>query len=239
MTTTPQQHLQTIIDRWTDLTDTLPAPTTVAPYGLGLHAYLAALDAYDAEEVAARRALRIADRADRPYDALGERPVPIRLTTLDTMRAVEAVLLDCADQIASAIQRPAASALPAVTGDDVGLQLRLLAAKDAADRSRWSWTDPATRTAPYAAVWLRHRLDGVSGPFAPLSALHRDQVTRVARGTAQRVEETLGLQRSRRALTEPCPRCRGRLEIHGGDGQPPVVECCGCGWKRTDNTVAA
>ncbi|QPP07539.1 hypothetical protein G4Z16_15365 [Streptomyces bathyalis] len=87
----------------------------------GLAAYLNALDQLDADEIALARQARLEDRADRPYDALDERPVPIRVAVHDTMRTVELALFDCADQIASAVQRPAArvkSAGPATKSAD-------------------------------------------------------------------------------------------------------------------------
>ncbi|MEW2389329.1 hypothetical protein AB0933_13315 [Streptomyces venezuelae] len=66
-------------------------------------------DLYTRAEAATERARDLA--ALRP-EALGERPVPVRLHILDTMRAIAAALHDTVDQLASSTQRPAMRPAP-------------------------------------------------------------------------------------------------------------------------------
>lgn len=239
--TTAQQHLAVVVRHWEDLTDALGTPNTVTWPPSGLAAYLTELDKLDADEVAAARQARLEDRADRPYDALGERPVPIRVSVHDTMRTVELALLDLADQIASAVQRPPARIRSAGPGDEIGQRLSLAAAADQADPARWSYVPHPTRTAVFAAVWLQQRLEDAHGPFRPLNVLHVDRITSIARSSAERVESALDMSRRTREVQTPCPHCRGTLRVEGGDGQPPAVRCTSslCGWKRTAPDPAA
>lgn len=228
-TATPQQHLARIVTLWPHLDDMLDTHHAAPWPPAGRMAdYLKQLDQADAEQVQQARELEVPAGAP-----------PLRLAILDTARAVERVLLDTADQIASTVQRPAARALPAAPGDAIGLRLRMAALADQADRSRWSWTARETRTAVHAAVWLSHRLDAAPGPFRSLTVLQREHIERVAVGARERIESALDLVRRRTAVTHPCPHCRGGLEVHGGDGQAPAVQCDGCGWTRTTDTTAA
>lgn len=71
-----------------------------------------------------------AERAERTAVALGERPVPIRLTVLDTIRHVEQQLLDCADQCAA------------------------LEPTDIPATERWHWNASWRHGAPWACTWL-------------------------------------------------------------------------------------
>lgn len=237
MTTNPHHHLTTITTHWADLHHALPTPTTVAPYGLGLTAYMAHLDTLDAQEVAELREARAWQRAGTI--ALDTRPLVIRARVHDTMRAVETALVHCADHIASAIQRPAISRAPRHWTPADRARRDALARQDAADQRRWSYTTPASRTAPLAAVWLTHRLESTDGPFRPLTALHRDHIASVAAGAAQRVLDALDMARRSRVIAEACPHCRGELVVEGGDGRPPAVRCGGCGWTRTTQETAA
>lgn len=239
--TTAQQHLAVVVRHWEDLTDALGTPNTFSWPPSGLAAYLAELDALDADEVAAARQARLEDRADRPYDALGERPVPIRVAVHDTMRTVETALLDCADSIAAHVQRPPARVKSAGPGDEIGQRLSLAAAQDQADPARWSYTAHPTRTAVFAAVWLTQRLEGVPGPFRPLNVLHTERIKSIARSSAERVESALDMSRRTREVRTPCPHCRGKLRVEGGDGLPPAVRCTAshCGWKRQAPDPAA
>lgn len=237
MTSTATTHLNTIAANWPHLRDMLtthhgqPWP----PAGR-LTDYLNALDAADRETVRAQRAEQRA--AERSPDQLGETAAPIRLTVLDTMRAVEAALVALADQTAAQIQRPPVrAARSAGRLDDNGLQLALLTAKDSADVRRWRFI--GTRPAPYACAWLASRLDDAPGPFAPLDAAQRDHIARVAAEAADRVDKALDLTRRATVLDEPCPHCRGELKLHGGDGRPPAVTCTSCGRTWRDHEPAA
>lgn len=232
--TDPRTDLATIVTHWPDLEHALGTPSVVAPFGLGLTAYMAHLDALDADEVAELREARAWQRAGTV--ALDAKPLPLRVRVHDTMRAVEAALLHLADEIASAIQRPAAARVrPASPDDAVGLRLAAATVADQHDRRRWSYTNPSSRTAVLAAVWLSHRLDSAEGPFRPLTPPQRDRIAAVAAGAAQRVEDALDMTRRSRAIPQPCPHCRGPLVVEGGDGRPPAVRCTStaCGWTRT------
>lgn len=239
--TTPQQHLQTVIDHWSDLDDALGTPNTTSWPPAGLAAHLNNLAELGDESVEALRELRAADKADRNPDAtMGERPIPIRASVHDAQTAVQEHLVELADALAELIQRPIVARLrSAGPGDDVGLQLATAAMRDAVDPRRWSYTDPLRRTAPYAAIWLQQRLDNRDGPFAALSGQQRDRITLVAARSADRVLQALEMARRRRPVNVDCPHCRGTLVIEGGDGQPPSVRCEQCGWARHATNDAA
>lgn len=222
MTTTT--HLHTVINHWTDLQTALAtsqADTWPPVMGIArLHDHLQADE--DAWE---QRAL------ERSPDQLGATTAPLRIAILDTMTAVDRRLVDAADGIASAVQRPPTTRVPirvAGPGDDVALQLRMLIVKDEVDDRRWSFTDPRRRTGPYAAAWLLARHDGAPGPFGRLTGVHQDQIADAARWAAGQIEHALGLTRQTQALEKPCPHCRGSLRIEGGDGQDPAVRCKDC-----------
>jgi hypothetical protein len=205
--TTTHLHLQTVVTHWQDLED-LRTTRPGDPWPpASLNRYLRTLDEYD------------------PADGNS----PLRLHVVDTIRAVESSLLTVADQVASSIQRPAVSRVrSAGAGDVVGLRLATAALADAVDPSRWRYTQHPTRTAPYAAVWLQHRVAGAPGPFRPLGALLLDRIATVAETAAQRVEHALGLSRRVQPIGRTCA-CSGELVLEGGDGRPPVVRCAGCG----------
>lgn len=228
-TATPQQHLAHIVTLWPHLDDMLTTHHAQPwPPAGRLTDYLQQLDHADAEQVRQARELEVPAGAP-----------PIRLAIYDTARAVEAALLDCADQIASSVQRPATSVRSAGPGDEIGLRLALAAAQDAADPSRWSWTAHQTRTACHAAIWLSQRTMDQPGPFRALTILQREHITTVAKGARERIESALDLVRRRTAVAHPCPHCRATLTVHGGDGTPPAVRCDTCGWTRTADTAAA
>lgn len=236
--TTPQHDLQTVINLWADLENALETPTSMTWPPAGLAAYMNALDQLDAEEVAEIREARGWQRAGTV--ALGERPVPIVVKVHDTIRAVNLALVDLADNVADHVQRPPASRLRAAgPGDDIALRIATatIAAVEADQRDprRWSITNPRYRTAPYAAAWLLARLDDAPGPFRQLSPLLRERITHRASDAAQRVQAALEMKRRQRRVQHPCPHCRGHLDVHGGDGQPPQVRCTNpdCGWTRT------
>ena len=207
MPDTTTTHLQLIVDYWTDLEELRTAKPGDPWPPASLNRYLRDASEYD------------------PADANS----PLRLHVLDVLDAVESSLLACADQTASDIQRPAISQVrSAGPGDAVGLRLATAALADAVDPSRWRYTQHPTRTAPYACVWLQHRVAGAPGPFRPLGALLLDRIAMVAETAAQRVEHALGLARRVQPIGRACA-CSGELVLEGGDGRPPVVRCAGCG----------
>ncbi|MEV8600471.1 hypothetical protein AB0465_11395 [Streptomyces griseoviridis] len=232
---TAADHLQHVINHWADLQQALgtqQAGTWPPVMGIArLAEHLRADD--DAFEL---RAL------ERSPDQIGATAAPLRIAVLDVMTAVDHQLVDVADGIASAVQRPPTTRVPirvAGPGDDIALQLRTLILKDDADERRWSFTDPRRRTAPYAAAWLLARHDGAVGPFGRLTGVHQDQIAAVARWAAGQIDEALEMARRTQALEDrPCPHCRGELRISGGDGQAPMVRCRGCGRQWTGQAAA-
>lgn len=197
-------HLQLIAEHWADL----QALRTTRPHDpwppASLNAYLRGLDEYD------------------PAD----RNAPVRLHIVDTIRSVESVLVDIADQTAAQIQRPAMSHAPADWPPADRARRDQLADTDAADPRRWHYT--GQRTAPQAAAWLTDRLDDRPGPFLPLTAAQRHHIAGIAAGAAQRVEHALGLTRRTAPLRQSCA-CGGQLLLEGGDGRPPAIRCEACG----------
>ncbi|MBL1100119.1 hypothetical protein [Streptomyces coffeae] len=256
------QHLQTVINRWSDLTDALTArQQTTWPPRMGIQQLVAELDHDEhthTQRIVTRRlgdgrttyecascdhvgdGLTHPTRPDRDQPGPGASPAPISVDVLDVMREVEAELVHCADVIASQIQRPAMARAPRGAGwtaEEIARRNQL-AAQDAADPRRWRY--PGARSAVYAAAWLLARLEGVSGPFLPLGPLHAVRITAVAAQAAARVETALRIARQAVAVDWPCPACRGVLEVHGGDGQPPAVQCADCGrtWRERETTAA-
>lgn len=217
-TTTAAEHLQLIARHWNDL----HALRTTKPHDAwpppSLNAYLRTVDEYD------------------PAD----RSAPVRLHIIDTIRTVEAALVDTADATAELVQRPVIGAtIGRGWSDEVHRQAVLLSTRDSADPRRWAYT--GQRTGKQAARWLHGRLIGQSGPFRPLPDLQRERIALVAAGAAERVEHALGTVRRVVELHETCrkptgkaneqgvvPRCGGRLFLEGGDGQPPTVRCADC-----------
>ncbi|MFB7832039.1 hypothetical protein [Streptomyces sp. NPDC056056] len=243
-TRTTTQQLQQIARLWPDLTDALSAPTHHSWPPVELKGYLNAMERMDSVEAAALRAL------ERSPDQLGTRPVPISLRIHDTMRAVEAALLDTADRIARTVQRtpiqpppPARAATARTRGERLVWQDRARrieqARQDSADPRRWH-TVGAGRTAIRAALWLSGRAGGASGPFRMLSAAEEQHLARVAAGALGRVESALDLADQRRELTaeHPC-QCGGTIEVYGGAGAHPVARCKGCGAIWSESGVVA
>ena len=232
--TSTATHLRTCAIHWRDLTDALGQPTIHNGFGIGLRGHLAALEGIDLDTLTQARA---DERADSSPEALGERPVPVRLHVLDTMRAVRAQLLECADQTASAVQRRVMGLLPKTYPVADQARRELLVMQDRGDPRRWSWTG-GRPDAPYAALWLLARVQGAPGPFRPLTPVQADAIGRVARQSADQVERALDIAAQRRTLERPC-RCGGRIDVHGGEGRPPVAHCTGCGRIWTEQGVAA
>lgn len=243
--TTTATHLRQIATSWTDLRDALGAPTQSSWPPVTLRSYLNALQELDLDEATALRAL------ERDPSQIGERPVPIRLKVYDTMRTIEAALVELADQTAAIVQRPPLTPMPARRGfypserdRRIGEQDRArrdaLARADMADQRRWKLN--GKRTAPYAALWLLTRIDRRPGPFDALSEAQRHRIGAVAAGAVQRIEAVLDLAEGERELSadHPC-QCGGTIKVYGGRGDTPVAQCRGCGalWTEQGIIVAA
>jgi hypothetical protein len=222
---TAHADLTTIITRWDDLRDmlTTAAPSSWPPAGR-MADYQAQLTD---DELAELHDQAAAERAERTALAPGERPVPIRLQVLDTITTLDTDLVHLADQIAASVQRPALSSpRPAGPGDQVGLAVRLAAAKDTADPRRWSW-QRADRTGLTAATWLLARVDGAPGPFRALLPGERERIAGGAAGARRRIEHTLGLGRREDPIARRCP-CGGPMVMRQGGAMDPEVECQKC-----------
>lgn len=219
--------LQRVRIHWEDLAATIAAPNTSAWPPAGLRHHLATVQQRDRlEERAALRAL------ERNPEQLGETQAPVNIDTLDLMAAVTEALVECADHVAAAIQRPAMSRAPRDWPARDRALRNQAAARDAADPRRWRYV--GQRTAPQAARWLDARLAGQPGPFRPLPSLLADRIAHTAQDAAARVLAGLELARHSRRLDRPCPHCRAtELRVQGGDGQDPAVACRACGRRWT------
>lgn len=258
MSRSPAHNLITVITHWRDLDDALGAPAIRDGFGQGLRQYLARLDeepdelhhqhlttiplANDRVTYACAHCDHVGDghahtrSEDRDPAQLGARPLPLRVTILDTMEAIHAQLLECADAIAEHVQRPVMGLLPAGYSLADRQRRELLAMRDRHDPRRWRWT--GTRpTAPLTALWLLGRIQAAPGPFRPLTEAHRDRIASVARGCARQVETALDIAAVVAPITKPCPDCGGGLRVHGGAGADPTAHCSACG--RTWTTAPA
>jgi hypothetical protein len=209
VTTATATQLRTIATLWPDLQDALGTPAAGPGFGLGLRAYLTAVEQYDAFEAAALRAL------ERNPDQLGTRPVPISLRIHDTMRLVEAALHETADQIASANQHSVKTSHP----------------------HRWRYTGRRPG-AVWTALWLSARADGVFWPGRALTDPQQRHVAHVARGALHRIETALDLAKQTHTITRPCA-CGGTITIRGGAGETPTGHCGTCGAWWTERGVVA
>ncbi|MFF8679523.1 hypothetical protein ACF07F_16590 [Streptomyces sp. NPDC015237] len=249
--TTTATHLRTVALHWTDLHDAAGQPAQVGAFGLGLRGYLARLDQADAEQIEQERLQAVHLRSlERDPIQIGERPVPVRLHILDTMRAVEAALIACADDIAHAAQRaPIAGPTARRTATHPYLTQReadiaaadrnrrtQLAHADLADPRRWRYT--GRRTAPHAALWLLARIERAPGPCRRITEDEERRIGAVAAGAADRVERALDIAAQQRTLEQRCA-CGGAIDVHGGEGRVPVAHCTGCGRIWTEGGVIA
>lgn len=244
MTTTTATHLRTVAIHWTDLHEALGQPAIIGGFGRGLRGYLAHLDTTDPDQT--DTSLRAQDRDPMQ---LGVRPIPVRLHILETMNTVHVDLLECADAIAETVQRPpiappaprraavARTRAERVMWEDHARRVQA-AQEDAADRRRWRWTGPRP-DAPYTALWLLARIEGVPGPFRRITEQEEQHISTVAKAAADRVERALDIAAQQRTLSTPCPDCGGPLDVHGGEGRLPVAHCTGCGRIWTEQTPAA
>ncbi|MDT0409923.1 MULTISPECIES: hypothetical protein [Streptomyces] len=233
--TSPATHLRTVILHWPDLREALAIPAMVGAFGLGLHGYLAHQGDPATEEYERAHAKHLRSKERDPIQ-LGERPAPVRIPVLDTMREVEEALIEQADVVASAVQRPPMPLAPPTWPAADRARRDQLARADALDPRRWKWT--GHRTAQYAALWLLARVESKPGPFAALTEAQLDEVTRTAHACAERVERALDISSERRALERRCA-CGGRIDVHGGAGRLPLAHCTGCGRVWTESGQAA
>lgn len=246
--TTAATHLRTVALHWTDLHEAAGQPAVVNGFGLGLRGYLARLDAADAEQLEYERHQAAHLRSlERDPIQLGNRPVPVRLHILDTMRAVEAALIACADDIARTAQRAPISVPAARKADYASLrEARIayedrqrrteLALADERDPRRWRYT--GRRTAPFAALWLLARIERAPGPCRRITDDEEQRIGNVAAGAAARVERALDIAAQRRTL-EQLHSCGGAIDVHGGEGRAPLAHCTGCGAVWTEGGVIA
>lgn len=236
--TTTATHLRTIALHWKDLHEAAGQPAQHGAFGLGLRGYLARLDELDAEQQEHERQQAAHLRSlERDPIQIGERPVPVRLHILDTMRAVEAALHEIADATAELVQRPPMAFAPRIWPAADRARRNQLARADALDPRRWRWTGQR-RSASYTALWLLARVEGRPGPFSALTALQADRIGAVAKGAAERVERALDIAAQRRTL-EQRHECGGAIDVHGGEGRAPLAHCTGCGRIWAEGVVAA
>lgn len=250
--TTTATHLRTVALHWADLHEAAGAPTQYGAFGLGLRGYLARLDQADAEQLEYERHQAAHLRSlERDPMQLGDRPTPVRLHILDTMRVVEAALVHCADDIAHHVQRtPIAGPTARRTATDPYRTQReadiaaadrtrrqQLAHADLADPRRWRYT--GRRTASHAALWLLARIERAPGPCRRLTEDEETRIGTIAAGAADRVERALDIAAQQRTLSTPCPDCGGAVDVHGGEGRTPVAHCTGCGRIWTECGVIA
>ncbi|MFG2976270.1 hypothetical protein ACGFYY_25220 [Streptomyces sp. NPDC048331] len=226
--------LRTLITLWPDLHTALGDRPIHGAYGLGLRAYLAAIDHHDPAEAAALRA------EERDPSQLGNRPVPLNLAIYDTMRAIEAALAHCAEVTAAAVQiEPVPLPGPDWPAADQARRTAVSRA-DLADRRRWRFgrsTPPAT----FTALWLLARVERRPGPFRVLTDVQARYVRAVATEALARAQAALDTDSNR--MTElgeqhPCA-CGGRIEVYGGAGATPCARCTGCGALWTEAGVIA
>jgi hypothetical protein len=247
MSPTAAHHLTTVIRHWPDLHEALggtSAPTW--PPAGRMSDYLRALEERDADELEAERHRALALRTlERDPSQIGERPIPIRLRVHETMRVVQAGLIECADQVAAVVQRPVMGQLPAGYPKADRERRELLVMQDRNDPRRWSWT--GTRPdVPHAALWLLGRAQGAPGPFQRLPEHEARLIANVARGAAERIEQVLDVGERTTALAQTCPRlinvmfpCGGRIEMYGGAGAEPVARCTECGHVWSERGAVA
>ncbi|MFJ9657594.1 hypothetical protein ACIRPR_06450 [Streptomyces griseoflavus] len=253
MTTTTAEHLRTIAVRWADLRDALASTgTTTWPPAGRMSDYLRALEEADAElaEAARWQAAYARQYLDRDPRQIGATRPPLRIEILDTMRAVQAALVACADDVAHAAQRAPLSVPAARKADYRTLReariahqdrqrAEQLAHADRVDPRRWRFT--GTRTAPYAALWLLARVERAPGPCRRITDDEQRRIGVVAAGAAERVERALDIAARTAVIATPCPDCGGRIEMYGGAGASPAACCTACGrtWTGQDVTAAA
>lgn len=190
-------------------------------------------DAEDPDDLAAQLAIAddaAAERAERTPDALGERPVPIRLAVLDTIRDLDETLIGCADVIAAAVQRPVTGMprgdLAGWTMANVDYRARL-ARQDRTDPRRWHYGAGTCPDAATAATWLLTRIEGRPGPCRPLTDREARYIGHAAVAARARLDRALGIAAREDPGHRPCP-VRQAAEGPSRRGKPrPTVPCDG------------
>jgi hypothetical protein len=233
-TATTGEHLQHIARQYPALRHQLTTHgIDTWPPTMGMDAYLATLSDQDRDRLAAERRT---ERAERTPDAMGERPVPIRLAVLDALLEVDALLLEAADQTAATVQRPVIG-MPA--GDLAGWTMTnisrraALAREDRTDPRRWHYGG-AGRDGAAAAGWLLARIDSMPGPCRELTDTERRHIARVASAARARLDRALGVVEQADVGTRPCPSCGGQLVLTQPLEGDPWVWCdgaCGGRWR--------
>ncbi|MFJ2292129.1 hypothetical protein ACIOG7_10510 [Streptomyces sp. NPDC087894] len=238
-TTATQAHLFTIARDWRDLQTSLGTRGTTWPPAMGISTMSTRHQSEDEAEAATWRAEAL--RAlERSTDQLGWTAAPLNLTVLDTMLTVEAGLLELADATAEVIQHAPLTPAPARrswtddprarrTAEADDRRRNQLALRQSKDPRRWRYTG-AQRTAPLAALWLLARVQGVLGPWRPLSEKQHDRIQHVAQASAGLIERALDMADGHVRLAALCPACHTvTLDMHGGAGEAPVARCVSCG----------
>lgn len=219
MTTTATQ-LRRLAVLWPDLEDALGTHTSSWPPA-SLRHYLTALEQHD-DTTAGLRAL------ERNPEQLGARPVPINLGVHDTMRTVHAALLETCDRIAAVSQRALIQPAPPNWPTKDRIRRNRIAAADARDPQRWSFS--SDRTPIRAAMWLCARAEGRRWPGRILEEEQLRHMARVAAEALRRIEAALDIADASRELSADYPcQCGGRFEIYGGNGARPCARCKACG----------
>lgn len=240
-------HLRTVALHWSDLHEAAGQPAQIGAFGLGLRGYLARLADEEQLEYERHQAAHLRTLERDPMQ-VGVRPIPIRLQVIETMAAIRADLLQCADTIAETVQRtpikpppPRRAAYARTRADRLAWEdhaRRVQAAQDdAADRRRWRWTG-IRPDAPRTALWLLGRVQGAPGPFHRLTESEASLIRAVARSCADRMERALDIASQQRTLDQR-HGCGGAIDIHGGEGRLPVAHCTGCGRIWTEQGAAA
>ncbi|MER5677385.1 hypothetical protein ABT081_10650 [Streptomyces sp. NPDC002238] len=238
-TATTQACLFTVAHHWRDLTASLATRGTSWPPAMGI-SLISARHQSDEEAEAVTWRAEALRALERSVEQPGWTAAPLNLTVLDTMLTVEAGLLELADQTAAAVQHAPITPAPArrswpddpraravAQADD--RRRNQLALRESKNPRRWRYQGEQ-RTAPLAALWLLARVQGVLGPWRPLSDEQHDRIHAVARASAGLVERALDMADGHVRLAALCPVCHTpTLDMHGGAGVAPVARCATCG----------
>lgn len=76
------------------------------------------------------------------------------------------------------------------------------------------------------------------GLCRPIDERQAKRIGAVAAVAAERVERALDIAAQNRTLVQRCP-CGGEIDMHGGEGWPPVAHCARCGRIWTESGVIA
>ncbi|WP_128817997.1 hypothetical protein [Streptomyces sp. S063] len=237
-THTSERHLFTIAHHWRDLREHLATRGTTWPPTMGI-ATISNRDQDDEQAEAATWRAEALRALERDPAQPGWTAAPLRLDVLDTMVTVEAGLLELADQTAAAVQHAPITPAPARrswpddprarrTAEADDRRRNQLALRESKNPRRWRYTGEQ-RTAPLAALWLLARIQGVRGPWRPLTDAEQQRIDVVARTSADLVERALDVGEGLVRLAALCPVCSGCLDMQGGSGAVPVVRCGSCG----------